>query len=115
MASAWLVLSDRFQACSSPPHILCAAHHGVEDLVVVLATAQVSRDAVCEFSTRGIWICLQEADRRHDEAGHAEGALEALFVNHRLLHGVELAIRARQSFNGDRKSTRLNSSHLGIS
>ena len=45
-----------------------------------------------EFGTRGIGICFQESDSRHDEAGHAEGALEALFVDHGLLHGVELAV-----------------------
>src|SRR5215472_18181879 len=43
---------------------------------------------------------FQESHCRHNEARHAKGALEALFVDYALLHGVQRAIRARQSFYG---------------
>ena len=44
---------------------------------------------------RGIRIDLQESDRRHDEAGHAERALEALLVDDALLHRMQRAVGAR--------------------
>ena len=39
---------------------------------------------------RRVRVGLEETDRRHREARHAEGALETLLVNDRLLHGMKL-------------------------
>src|SRR5271154_7484883 len=93
--------ADAFTGCDSfftdlsdiagPPHIFCAAHQRGKNLVVVLATAQVSRNAVRQFAARGIWIRFQESYRRHDEPRHAECALEALFVDYALLDWMQLS------------------------
>src|SRR5437588_6827137 len=85
-------------ALAGPPHIFRASHEGSEDLVVVLAATEVAGDAVRELLARRVWIRLQEADRRHREARHAEGALETLFVDDRLLHGMQLT-PGREPFN----------------
>ncbi len=69
-----------------------AAHQRGQDLVVVLAATQVARDAVRQLLARRVRVDLEEADGGHDEAGHAEGALEALLVDDRLLHGVQRAV-----------------------
>src|SRR5690242_20555130 len=70
---------------SSFPQVLRAAHHGVENLVVVLAAAEIAGDAVRQLGARGVGILLEEAHRRHNESRHAERALKALVIHHRLL------------------------------
>src|ERR1700722_2449753 len=83
------------------PGKLCAAHHRCEYLVVVLATAKIAGDAVGEFLARGAGIGFQISDGGHDEAGHAEGALESLFVNDALLHGVERSVSVGETLDGE--------------
>src|SRR5207245_5197295 len=61
-------------------HVLGAAHHRAQDLVVVGAAAQVAGNAVRQFGARGVRVGLEETYRRHHEAGHAERALESLLV-----------------------------------
>ena len=53
------------------------------------------------FGSRRIRIRLEESDRRHQEAGHTECALEALFVDDTLLDRMKLAVGGRKSFNAD--------------
>ena len=60
-------------------------HERSQNLVVILTAAQISGDAVGEFLARGVGVCLQETGCRHDEARHAESALEALLVDDALL------------------------------
>src|SRR6266852_3354643 len=87
-------------ATLQPPHVLRAVHHRGENLVVILATAEVSRDAVRQLLSGGAWVRFQKSHRRHDEAGHTERALEALLVEDSLLYWMERAVRARKTFNG---------------
>ena len=42
---------------------------------------------------------LEEGDRAHDEARHAERALESLFVDHGALNRMQRAVGARQPLN----------------
>ena len=51
------------------------------------------------LGARRIRIGLEEAHRGHDEARHAERALEALAVDHGLLDGVQRAIGRLQAFD----------------
>lgn len=43
---------------------------------------------------------FQESYGGHDEARHTKGALEALFVDHALLYGMQRSVRVSQSFDG---------------
>ena len=52
-----------------------------------------------QLLARRIRVLLQVADRRHDEAGHAERALETLLVDHALLHRVQCAVGRCQAFD----------------
>jgi hypothetical protein len=79
-----------------PPHILRPAHQRRQNLVVILAAAEISRDTVRQFQAGGIGICLQVSDRGHDEAGHAERALKSLLVDDTLLHRMQGSVGARQ-------------------
>ena len=54
-----------------------------------------------ELPSRGVGIYFQESHRGHQEAGHTESALETLLVNDTLLHGVERAVGAGKTFDGD--------------
>src|ERR1700689_4713664 len=83
------------------PQVFGAAHHCVENLVVVLTAAQISGNSMRQFLACGIWICFQESDGGHHEAGHAERALETLLVNHALLNGMESSVSVGKSFDGD--------------
>src|SRR4029450_13017168 len=81
------------------PRVLRRAHHRIENLVVVAAAAQVARQPARQLRARGIWTALEEADRAHDEARHAERALESLFVDNGALNRVQRSISARQALN----------------
>src|SRR4030095_5664085 len=81
------------------PRVLRRAHHRIEDLVVVAAAAQIARQAARNLRARGIWTTLEEANRAHDEARHAERALESLFVDDGALNRMQRAIGARQTLN----------------
>src|SRR6185436_3767043 len=81
------------------PRVLRRTHHRIENLVVVTAAAQIARQPAGELRARGIWTTLEEADRAHDEAWHAERALESLFVDNRALNRMQRAIGARQALD----------------
>jgi hypothetical protein len=78
---------------------LRGAHHGGQNLVVIGAAAEVAGNAVCQLGACGTRVGLEEPDGGHDEARHAERALEALFFHHRLLHWVQCAIGGFEPFN----------------
>jgi len=108
MRSAALVGSGRFLLSRTslplskrrPPHILRPAHQRRQNLVVILAAAEISRDSVRQFQTGRIGIRLQVSDRAHDEAGHTERALKSLLVDHTLLHRMQGSIGTRQALDG---------------
>jgi hypothetical protein len=81
-------------------HRMGGPQHRSQNLVVVAAAAQIARNPLRQFRTRRLGISLQVTDRRHDESRHTEGALESLFIHHRLLHRMQLAAGSRQTFDG---------------
>src|SRR5580692_11731643 len=52
-----------------------------------------------QLDPRGIGIRIQKCHRRHDEAWHAERALEALLVDDTLLNWVQGSVGAREPFD----------------
>src|SRR5262245_18190321 len=81
------------------PRVLRRPHHRIENLVVVAAAAQIARQSARKLRARGIWTLLEEADRAHDEARHAERALKSLFVDDGALDGMQRSVGARKTFN----------------
>ena len=53
-----------------------------------------------KFRARGVGIRFQKSNSRHDEARHAEGALESLLVDHSLLDGMKRSVGTGQAFDG---------------
>src|SRR5579884_771803 len=74
------------------PQIFRTLHHGVKNLVVILATAEIAGNSVGQFGSRGAGIRFEIANRGHNEARHAERALETLFIDHALLNRMQLAL-----------------------
>src|SRR6185295_490244 len=81
------------------PGVLGRTHHRIENLVVVAAAAQIARQSARQLRARRIWTTLEEADRAHDEARHAERALESLLVDNGALNRMQRAVGARQALN----------------
>src|ERR1700693_2632493 len=84
----------------SAPRVLRAADERGEDLVIVLAAAQIAGDPVRQFGSSRTGIGLQEPDRRHDETRHAEGTLESLFVDDTLLYWMQRSVVILQALGG---------------
>src|SRR5579872_1762983 len=82
-----------------PPREFSAPHQRSQNLVVILAPAEIARNTAREFSTSRIWICLEESNGGHYESGHAKGALETLLFHNSPLHGMKSAIFGRESFD----------------
>src|SRR5271154_5657865 len=82
------------------PHVAGAAHQRSEDLVIVLAAAQVPRNTVRQFGSRGVWVCFEEPNRGHDKSRHTKGTLESLFVDDALLDRMQRSVRICQPLDG---------------
>src|SRR5258708_40259919 len=74
--------------------------HGVDDVLVAGAAAEVAFDAVPDLRFGGVRIALEDLFRGHDHAGSAKSALRAVLVPEGFLHGVEFAVDG-ESFDGE--------------
>src|ERR1700754_69796 len=81
------------------PRVLRRTHHRIEKLIVVAAAAQIAREAARKLGARRIGTALEEADGAHDEARHAERALESLFVDNGALNRMQRSIGTRQALD----------------
>src|SRR5690606_19996774 len=79
---------------------LRGAHHGVQVVIVRAATAKVARQGMTGLLSGRPRVGLQKRDRRHYLTWRAEAALRSELVDHRLLHGVELAVWALDPLDG---------------
>ena len=67
--------------------------HGVEDLRVAGAAAEVARERLADLVVGRVRDAPQQVGGRDDEPGRAEAALHGARVDERLLHRVQLARR----------------------
>src|SRR5579872_1210874 len=81
------------------PRKFSASHQRIQNLVVILASAQITRHSARKFSTSRIRIGLEESNSGHDESGHAKGALETLLFHYSPLHRMKSAIVGGEPFN----------------
>ena len=81
-------------------HIFGPAHQGGEDLVVILATAKVSRNTVGQLLPGGVRLGFEIAEGGHEEARCTVPALEALFVEDTLLQRMQPAVGTGQPLDG---------------
>src|SRR5689334_464515 len=66
--------------------------HGVDDVLIPGASAEIAFEAVANFFISGIRIIREKLFAHHDHAGRAETALQAVLVPEGLLQGVEFAV-----------------------
>ena len=88
-----------------------ACVHGVEDLLVPGAAAEVPRERLADLVVVRIWNAAEQVGRRHDEARRAEPALHRAGVRERLLHGMELAVRGEPFDRDDLVAVGLRGEH----
>ena len=83
----------------TPSVFAAAALHRVDDVLIAGAAAEIAFEAVADLFVGRIGIALEQLLGRHDHAGSAEAALEAMLVPEGFLHGVELAVGG-EAFDG---------------
>ena len=86
-----------------PPISISGVLHGLDDVVVPGAAAQVAVDAVADLLLGRIRVLRQQVDGRHDHAWRAVAALQAVALLEGRLHGVPV-ITCRQAL--DRRDLR---------
>ena len=53
------------------------------------------------LSSRSLPLRLHDIDRRHDHAGRAVAALQAVMLAERLLHRMQRAVRLGEALDGE--------------
>src|SRR5262249_47208652 len=103
----------RWLGHGSPPRLVltgCVAY-SVDHVRVPGAAAKIPAKRLCDFGAGGTRVLLQEVHRRHDHAGRAEPALQAMALPEALLNGMKPAV-LREAFNrGDLRVVRLDGEH----
>src|SRR5712691_12687851 len=63
--------------------------HGVEDLCVAGAAAEVAREGLADLVVARVGVALEQVGGRHDQARGAEAALDGAALAESLLHRVQ--------------------------
>src|SRR5690242_8388694 len=92
-------------------HLLGRVLHGLDDIDVARAAAQVPGDRLADFLLAGILVALEERARGHEHARRAESALQAVLLGEALLHRMELAALLQAFDRGDLAAVRLHGEH----
>src|SRR5947208_86816 len=74
--------------------------HGVDDVLIPGAAAQIAFDAMADLGVRGRRVPLEQLLGRHDHARRAESALESMLIPEGLLDGVQIAVGG-QTLDGE--------------
>src|SRR5471032_1089028 len=72
--------------------------NGVDDVLVAGAAAEIAGDAFANFAFGGGWVVLEQRHGRHDHAGRAVAALQAVLFPEAFLQRVQMAVRS-EPFN----------------
>src|ERR1041384_5300962 len=84
---------------------------GFDDLVVAGAAAQVARDAVADLGLARLRVAGEQRARRHQHAGRAEPALQAVLLPEALLQRVQRAAGGEALDGLDRRPVGLDREH----
>src|SRR5215471_18013821 len=80
-------------------HLLGRPLDGLDDVVVAGAAAEIALELMPDLSLAGIRIPLDHLRGRHDHAGRAEPALQAVLLPEPFLDRVQRAV-SRHPFDG---------------
>src|ERR1700716_1972849 len=73
--------------------------HGLDDVRVASAAAQIALEALANFGFGRMRIAVQQGSRGHNEPWRAESALQTVLVPEGVLQRVQRAV-LRQAFDG---------------
>src|SRR5262247_2089024 len=71
-------------------HLLGRVLHGLDDVHVAGAPAQIPRDRLADLLLARVLVSLEQRARGHQHARGAEAALQAVLLGEAFLHRVEL-------------------------
>src|SRR3954465_4260105 len=94
-----------------PAHVSSPAAHGLDDVLIARAAAEVRRQHLENLLVRQLGIGLQRIYRKHQEAGRAEAALERMMGDEGLLHGVQFVAVCETFDRSDTLALRLDREH----
>src|ERR1700682_3143881 len=83
----------------SAPHPCRGRQHGIDDVLVAGAAAQIARKCLAHLFFTGRRRFVEKARHVHEDAGRAVAALQAVMVVHRLLQRMVFAVLGRKAFN----------------
>ena len=92
--------------------VLSGVLHGLDDVVVARAAAEVALEAEPDLLLGGVRVLLEQVDALHDHPRRAEPALEAVALAERLLHRVQLAVGGQPLDRGDLGAVGLDGQHV---
>src|SRR5258707_5473035 len=104
---AWLLGSDR----RALTHLLGRVLHGLDDVHVARAAAQVPADGLADLLLARILVAYEERARGHQHARRAEAALQTVLLGEALLHRMELAALLQALDRGDLRAVGLHREH----
>src|SRR5258706_15524060 len=96
---------------------ICLAHflgrvlHGLDDVHVARAAAQVPADGLADLLLARVLVALEERARGHQHARRAESALQAVLLGEALLHRMQLAALLQALDRGDLGAVGLHREH----
>src|SRR5512134_4080518 len=85
--------------------------HGLDDVDVAGAAAEVALEPLVDLLVGGIGVVLQQPRRRHDHARRAEAALKSVALRERALDRVELPLLRHALDRHDARPVRLRREH----
>src|SRR5882757_4181711 len=68
----------------SAPHPNRGRHHGVDDVLVAGAAAEIARQRLADLVFAGRGVFVEKCRHGHENAGRAVAALQAVMIMHRL-------------------------------
>src|SRR5689334_12817979 len=89
-------------------HFLGRVLHGLDDVHVARAVAQVARDRLADLLLARVLVRSEERARGHEHARRAEAALQAVLLGEALLDGVQLAALLQAFDRGDLRAVGLH-------
>src|SRR5712691_4574268 len=92
-------------------HFLGRVLHGLDDIHVARAAAQVPGDGLADLLLARVLVALEERARGHQHPGRAETALQAVLLGEALLDGMELARLLQALDRGDLRAVGLHGEH----
>ena len=84
----------------SAPHPICGRQHGIDDILVTGAAAQIARQRLAHLVLARRAVFIEKGGYRHQNAGRAIAALQAVMFVHRLLQRMIFAGLVGKALDG---------------